>query len=316
MVEIITETDGLSGKIQQIIKFARDELYIVSPYVKLKEWPRIHDAIEHSLRVGQFKKIYFFVREQQDSKIDQIVAQLAPYLDRCQISLVKDLHAKVYFNGDQALIASMNLYETSAQSNFEIGVWFSGAGDAEHLQKVRDFILFLENKSTSCSSKVQAFIELNSAESEETSKAIPVRFKVSLIGRKWVHVETSEGYKNKILIENVPQLEVGEQYEARARRNWKRTPFGYDVELYEIEGLALVQGYCIACGSRVDLDPTHPLCKPCYFRLKQYRGNIFGKVCHACGKEASDLTDMKPLCKDCFTNDRVNEKRGAGCGNL
>jgi hypothetical protein len=59
-------------------------------------------------------------------------------------------------------------------------------------------------------------------------------------------------------------------------------------------------GYCIRCRVAVSPDPTHPLCKECYSKWKQFENPDYEeKFCHLCGKTAKSTT-RKPTCYACY----------------
>ena len=61
------------------------------------------------------------------------------------------------------------------------------------------------------------------------------------------------------------------------------------------------KGYCIRCGKRILLDPTHPYCKECYTEWSKYKNPDYEeKYCHICGKETKTSIN-KPACKSCWT---------------
>ena len=129
---------------------------------------------------------------------------------------------------------------------------------------------------------------------------IKERFEVLSKGTKWVKVLNNAGYEDKILLSKVTGLKEGCFYEAMVKKKWHKSGYGIDVEYEEIQDLKKVNGFCIICGKEIEFDPSTPLCKPCYFKNKKYRGYIFGKKCHQCGKEKFGILDSKPQCKDCY----------------
>ena len=121
--------------------------------------------------------------------------------------------------------------------------------------------------------------------SKRKEKLVHESFTVISIGYKWVNVITDEGYENKFLITTAPGLKEGAYYEADVKRKWQHTRYGLKVEYSDIKNLQKVSGHCIICGTEIELNPEVPMCKPCYYKNKQFRGNIFGKVSHQCGKQ-------------------------------
>lgn len=59
-------------------------------------------------------------------------------------------------------------------------------------------------------------------------------------------------------------------------------------------------GFCIRCRVKLTPDPSHPLCKDCYTKWKQYeKADYEEKFCHLCGKSAKSSM-RKPTCYDCY----------------
>jgi PLD-like domain len=90
----------------------------------------------------------------------------------------------------------------------------------------------------------------------------------------------------RVTVEKVVPLELGA--DAKARRS-SRLQVG-----------APESGFCVRCQKSLKADPTHPYCKDCYGKWKQYENADYEeKHCHLCGTSAK--TSMrKPTCYDCF----------------
>jgi phosphatidylserine/phosphatidylglycerophosphate/cardiolipin synthase-like enzyme len=59
-------------------------------------------------------------------------------------------------------------------------------------------------------------------------------------------------------------------------------------------------GYCIRCRAAQNPDPTHPFCKDCFGKWKQYeKPDYEEKFCHLCGKSTKSSM-RKPSCYDCY----------------
>ncbi|UYP43927.1 hypothetical protein NEF87_000212 [Candidatus Lokiarchaeum ossiferum] len=298
MVKVITETDGVTAEILSIIKRARKELMIVSPYIQLDGWPRLNDALKYVLNDNEKNEIEItIITRNQPNGNNKSLDELSPYLDRCRVYVVDDLHSKVYYNETTALVTSMNMYQHSAEKNHEIGVLFE---ERDKVLDVREHIKYLMSAGQKTVSEKKKNLEETTLAKNSKEQFSIQKFMVLSKGNKWIKVETDEGYENKILIANAPGLKDGSWYEAEVIKNWNRTKYGLDVEYTQIKNIRKIQGNCIICGEEIELDPTHPMCKPCYFKNKKYRGSIFGKQCHICGTKQSGITDSKPLCKDCY----------------
>jgi phosphatidylserine/phosphatidylglycerophosphate/cardiolipin synthase-like enzyme len=300
MIDVLTNTSSITGKIIEIIQNAEKELVIVSPYVQLKEWPKIADELKIKIQEKGNMPIIFIIRAKEKGKPNKALEEVKQYAKTCKIYLVPHLHSKTYYNGKQALITSMNLYKYSADENQEIGVYFED--EDIKIKKIKRHISGMRSAESSeeyVSEEVIAAVEtkVNEIEKDElTSETFTVLSK----GYKWVKVMTTEGYENRVELKLVPGLKEDETYTANVKRRWYRTKYGRHVEYTEVQDLFKVGGHCIICNADIDLNPDSPLCKPCYFKNKKFRGNIFGKVCHQCGKSNKGILDSRPLCKNCY----------------
>lgn len=108
-------TSSISAELENLIRDARKELYIISPYLKLS------DQVRELLNDKE--------REKVDVRIIFGKQELAPKemafledLKYVRLYFSKNLHAKCYLNESKMIIASMNLYEFSQQNNREMGI--------------------------------------------------------------------------------------------------------------------------------------------------------------------------------------------------
>lgn len=108
-------TSSISAELENLIRDARKELYIISPYLKLS------DQVRELLNDKE--------REKVDVRIIFGKQELAPKemafledLKYVRLYFSKNLHAKCYLNESKMIITSMNLYEFSQQNNREMGI--------------------------------------------------------------------------------------------------------------------------------------------------------------------------------------------------
>ena len=102
----------LSGKVMTLIDQCRGRMVIISPYMQLRHWRKLAYRITTSQQRGVSYDCYY--RSDQD---------YADELSRLNISgiPVHKLHAKIYYNQEQALVTSMNLYHYSDTFSIDIG---------------------------------------------------------------------------------------------------------------------------------------------------------------------------------------------------
>ena len=114
MAEFLT-TKGAGYQIENIIKNAKNRLVLISPYLQLSEtlFQTLKDADRRKVRIT-------LVYEKGELKPDER-SQLEK-LDNLSLYFLENLHAKCFFNEENMVITSMNLYDFSEQKNREMGV--------------------------------------------------------------------------------------------------------------------------------------------------------------------------------------------------
>lgn len=108
-------TSGISAGLDQLIRDARERLYIISPYLKLSD--NIKELLNDKEREKVEVRIIFGKQELNPSEMGYL--QTLKYV---RLYFSKNLHAKCYLNEKQMIITSMNLYEFSQQNNREMGI--------------------------------------------------------------------------------------------------------------------------------------------------------------------------------------------------
>ena len=243
-MDILTTTDEISGKIQSIIQEVTDKLFLISPYIQLdksknKQWDKVKKSINFALSKDDVK-IIFITREPDKRKPNNIIEVLKEFLgDNCKVILVKNLHSKVYFNGKDALITSLNLYMHSAYNNYEIGVTFNQS-DEEELKKIENYIQFLITEGNLFQSEevIKKILEEKGKSELKRDDFELVEFKVVGRGTKWFKVVTVDGYENKIAIDSVQELSVRENYKAKARKEFINYSYGFYVVFRDIHDVS------------------------------------------------------------------------------
>lgn len=147
MAEFLT-TSGVSNKIEEVIMYAQNSLTLVSPYLKFNKtfYERLKDA---SVRGVNIQIVYG--KEELNASERKKLSDL----DSLDLFFFENLHAKCYFNEDNMVITSMNMYEFSLQNNREMGVFYNRENDPEIFERASN-----ETKSIIQSSKS---IQLNNA---------------------------------------------------------------------------------------------------------------------------------------------------------
>jgi phosphatidylserine/phosphatidylglycerophosphate/cardiolipin synthase-like enzyme len=125
MAEFLT-TNGTSYRIETIIIEAKRKLVLVSPYLQLSKtfFERLKDAANRNVKIN----IIYGKDELKPNEKNSLAE-----LKNLELFYFENLHAKCYFNENDMVITSMNMYEFSEKNNREMGV---------HITKKMDYDLF------------------------------------------------------------------------------------------------------------------------------------------------------------------------------
>ena len=117
-------TSGISAEVENLIREARERLYIISPYLKLSD--NIRELLNDKEREKSEVRIIFGKQELNPSEMSYL--QNLKYI---RLYFSKNLHAKCYLNEKKMIISSMNLYEFSQQNNREMGILIERDNEAD-----------------------------------------------------------------------------------------------------------------------------------------------------------------------------------------
>lgn len=127
MAEFLT-TNGTSYQIEQIILEAKKELFLLTPFMKLSKtfYERLKDASQR----GVIIKIVYGKDELKPNEKNSLAE-----IENLELFFFENLHAKCYFNEDDMVITSMNMYEFSEKTNREMGVHIQRDNDKDLYNK-------------------------------------------------------------------------------------------------------------------------------------------------------------------------------------
>ncbi|MBI2836481.1 MAG: hypothetical protein HYX85_02165 [Chloroflexi bacterium] len=110
------DTSGISFEIENIVKNARNELVLISPYLRLSK--TLFERLKDTERNGVKNIILIYGKDElrPDEK-----SQLRR-LKNLSLRFFVNLHAKCYYNQDSMVITSMNMHEFSEKNNREMGI--------------------------------------------------------------------------------------------------------------------------------------------------------------------------------------------------
>lgn len=136
MAEFLT-TRGASSQIEDIIRNAKKDLYLVSPYLKLSKTflTRLKDASDNGVRI----RVIYGKDELKATEKEGLKS-----IKNLELYFCENLHAKCYFNELLMVIASMNMYEYSELNNQEMGVLIRYPADRKLFEDAkREALTFL-----------------------------------------------------------------------------------------------------------------------------------------------------------------------------
>lgn len=108
-------TSATTYYLEELIKQARERLFLISPYLKLND--RIKELLEDKNRMKIDIRIVYGKSELQPAE-----ASWLKTLTYVRTSYCQNLHAKCYISENECIITSLNLYEFSQVNNNEMGI--------------------------------------------------------------------------------------------------------------------------------------------------------------------------------------------------
>lgn len=120
-------TGALNFLLEELIRTAKEELILISPYLKLNE--RIKELLHD--RIGQVDIRIIYGKKQLQPEERQWLAERK----QLKIGFCKNLHAKCYLHENYCIVTSMNLYDFSQVNNNEMGIG---------IHKSQDKLLYLD----------------------------------------------------------------------------------------------------------------------------------------------------------------------------
>lgn len=108
-------TSATTYYLEELIKNARERLFLISPYLKLSD--RIKELLEDKNRMKIDIRVVYGKSELKPAEVTWLKS-----LSFVRTSYCHNLHAKCYINEESCIITSLNLYEFSQVNNNEMGV--------------------------------------------------------------------------------------------------------------------------------------------------------------------------------------------------
>lgn len=178
-------TSSISAALEDLIKDARRELYIISPYLKLSDHMR--ELLNDKEREKTDVRIIFGKQELAPTEMSFL-----ENLKYVKLYFSKNLHAKCYMNENKMIIASMNLYEFSQVNNREMGILIDTADEHDkevYKDAVKDIESIMHNS--------EDFSYVKAPQKKVTRIAVPKKIVVTpkqstaSIGKEIKHISAS-----------------------------------------------------------------------------------------------------------------------------
>ena len=187
-------TSGITAGVEELIREARERLYIISPYLKLSD--NIRELLNDKEREKAEVRIIFGKQELNPTEMSYL--QNLKYV---RLYFSKNLHAKCYLNEKRMIISSMNLYEFSQQNNREMGILIERDNEADrpvYEDALKDIESILNNATDF--SYIEAPKEMGKERTETTN---PIQPKQEIIS------PTITTFKGKFLSATALSKEIG-----------------------------------------------------------------------------------------------------------
>ncbi len=117
-------TSATNYFLEELIKNAKDRLFLISPFLKLND--RMKELLADKNRMKIDVRIVYGKSELQPEEINWLKE-----LTYIRTSFCKNLHAKCYLSEELCIVTSLNLYEFSQVNNNEMGVLILRSEDSE-----------------------------------------------------------------------------------------------------------------------------------------------------------------------------------------
>ena len=244
MVEFL-KTKQTAAQLEQIIEGAKQELFLVSPYIKADQQIRERLAAQaNSNSEVRITVIY----GGKNPELRSGVQDWLKGLPSVEILYRRHLHAKCYLNEQVALVTSMNLYDYSEINNDEMGLLVSAKGERELYGKIYEDVR-----------RIAEYSEVRQAAIAKPAPAVKARPAPKPAPSK--PAATSGIPKVGFCIRDKAAIPANpiKPYCERCYRSWNR----YKDPEYE-------EKHCHICGEGNDSTMVKALCLPCYRQYKDH----------------------------------------------
>src|SRR3990172_3309773 len=117
-------TSKAYAEIEDIVSKARNKLVLISPYIKIPK-----NLLERLKYADNQRVAITLVCRKEDLNPEQRDALAT--MSNLELRFMINLHAKCFYNEASMVITSLNLYESSAQNNREMGILLTAKDDRD-----------------------------------------------------------------------------------------------------------------------------------------------------------------------------------------
>jgi len=292
MAKFLTGAE-LESAISHIIWDAKDQLLIVSPFIKLDSY--FKTIFERQLHNSRLHLVIVFGKNEHDrskslNSEDFSFFKQFPFVS---IIYVHNLHAKYYGNEAKGIITSINMYDHSFKNNIEFGM-YSENGLLDKLTKSSDQEAW-DKSNEIAESGEPVFIKR------------PIFKKKLLMGKDFVN--------SSILLDNT-ELFFNQSYRAQSEKrklhdfpleldhesktasmptreetNAHAAPYGSRQQSYQSQSNV---GYCIRTGVEIPFNPARPFSYEAYRTWAEFSNWDYSEnFCHKTGRKSFGKTSMR-----------------------
>lgn len=252
---------GAQAALVDLIKDAEQELFIVSPYLKLSPLVKIYlSSIDN-------KGISLSIVYRSDTKLTDEDLAFFKGLAHLKLYQCDNLHTKCYINECEGLVTSMNLHEHSQSHNWEMGILFSKDGDAEIFAEVTKELQLMGSQlkhhelrpepkpvekaaATTPAPQKQAPPRLAKKPTEAPNKGLIDKILDTVIGKEAYCIRCGK---------SIEKFDLQKPYCDKCYASWAR----YRNPKYK-------EKHCHACGKEMKKYPSSfekPVCGDCFTKL-------------------------------------------------
>jgi hypothetical protein len=258
------ETTQLPATLRDIIREAKRELFLVSPFFKLEgEYIKMLETVSREKPKLQIKVLFGKNETNKQRSLSDSDLAIMKGWSNVDIRYADNLHAKFYANESKALVTSLNFHAFSLGNNIESGV-------------------LLEKSLTEMVTKNKPFEEAYKYFQSTFEASEQVFFKVTKKAPR-----LSFGFKSD-------SINISDNTEQVFAKNEKvKVPSSSKSSFWDkqIEPI----GYCIRTGIQIPFNPEMPFCEKAFASWNRYKDPAYPeKYCHYSG-EAGETSMEKPI---------------------